>query len=169
MLTIFQAESDEHKDHVRTLFWEYLQWANALLNREFGVNFDIASMLERDMAELAKFAPPHGRLLLAQYDNEIVGMACLRKLDQDSAEVKRMYAQQPFRGKGIGRSVIEQLIAEARQSGYARILLDSAGFMHAAHAMYRAAGFQEIEAYQGSEIPPEFQGHWIFMEKSLEH
>jgi hypothetical protein len=39
--------------------------------------------------------------------------------------------------------------------------------MKAAHSLYRSAGFQEIDPYMESEIPPEFQRHWVFMEKQL--
>ncbi len=167
MLRVFQAETDEHTGDVRALFWEYLQWANAMVNREFGVTFDIETMLEQDMRTLAKFTPPHGRLLLAEYDNQIAGIACLRTIGADTGEIKRMFVRPAFRGKAIGRALVDELIAEARQMGYRRICLDSARFMIAAHALYRSVGFYEIAAYAGSEIPKEFQAHWIFMEKAL--
>ena len=61
---------------VRSLFWEYLQWANANLKQAFGVSFDIAAMLEGDMAGIHKFYPPHGRLLLARVDGA-AGRLCL--------------------------------------------------------------------------------------------
>ena len=44
---------------------------------------------------------------------------------------------------------------------------DTAGFMKEAHGLYRSNGLYEIEAYEGSEIPKEFQQHWIFMERDL--
>ena len=47
------------------------------------------------------------------------------------------------------------------------LFLDSARFMHAAHALYRSSGFQEIAPYPESEIPEEFRPNWIFMEKLL--
>jgi hypothetical protein len=39
--------------------------------------------------------------------------------------------------------------------------------MKGAHALYRSAGFRDIEPYVGSEIPREFQPNWIFMELEL--
>jgi len=39
--------------------------------------------------------------------------------------------------------------------------------MKVAHYLYRSAGFQEIEPYPESEIPPEFQRYWVFMERQL--
>ena len=167
MLRIYQIETDEDRVHVRELFLEYLQWANARVNEEFGINFDIASMVEQNMLQLDKFLPPYGRLLLGEYEGQVVGLACMRRIREDIGEIKRMYVQPAFRGKGIGRALIEDLIAEAREIGYPRIRLDSTRFMKEAHSLYRSVGFQEIEPYPESEIPEEFQQHWVFMELQL--
>jgi hypothetical protein len=36
-----------------------------------------------------------------------------------------------------------------------------------AHRLYRTFGFTEIEPYAGSEIPPDYQSNWVFMQKDL--
>lgn len=169
MLRIYQCESEEDKRIVRELFWEYLQWANQEVNKHFGVNFDIKTMLDEDMEMLDKFLPPDGRLLLAKQDEGAAGLACMKKLKENTAEIKRMYVRSAYRGKGIGKALIERLFVEAGETGYTRIWLDSARFMKAAHALYRSSGFQEIEPYPESEIPADFQPNWIFMEKVLVH
>ena len=167
MTGIHQAKTEEDRSQVRELFWEYLQWANERLNEEFDVNFDIESMLERDMAELEIFSPPHGRLLLATEGSQAAGIACLKRIREDMGEIKRMYVRPEYRGSGIGRALLEALLAEAQQIGYPSVRLDSTRFMTAAHSLYRSAGFQEIEPYPESEIPSEFHRHWVFMEKQL--
>jgi GNAT superfamily N-acetyltransferase len=167
MTSIHQAETAEDQSRVRELFGEYLQWANERLNEEFGIDFDIESMLERDMAKLQIFLPPRGRLLLATEESQAAGIACMKRIRRDMGEIKRMYVRPEFRGRGIGRVLLEALIAQAQQMGYPTVRGDSARFMKAAHSLYRSAGFQEIEPYPESEIPPEFQRHWVFMEKQL--
>jgi GNAT superfamily N-acetyltransferase len=167
MVWIYQVETKEHRESVRQLFWEYLQWANTKVNEEFGVNFDIETMLEEDMQNLDKFYPPEGLLLLAESDNEVAGIACLRKIMNDVGEVKRMYVREAYRGEGIGRLLLDKLLEAARDSSYPRVRLDSARFMAAAHSLYRSSGFYEIDPYPESEIPEEFQPNWIFMEKKL--
>ncbi len=167
MLRIFQADTDEHKEHARELFWEYLQWGNVMVGREFGISLDVKAMLEQDMAELNKFLPPTGRLLLALQDKQYAGIGCLRKIGEDIGEIKRMYVRPSYRGTGVGRAILQSLVEQARQIGYTRIRLDSALFMKEAHAMYRSAGFTPIEPYAESEIPPEFRRNWIFMELYL--
>jgi len=167
MVMIYQVETMEHRDSVRQLFWEYLHWANTKINEEFGFNFDIETMFEEDMQNLDKFYPPDGRLLLADSDNQVAGIACLRKIKNDICEVKRMYVREAFRGTGIGRMLLDKLIEAAQDSGYPRVRLDSARFMYEAHSLYRSFGFQEIDPYPESEIPEEFQSNWLFMEKKV--
>ena len=166
-LRIHQAQSEEDRAAVRELFWEYLQWANGRVNEEFGVNFDIRSMLENDMANLHIFSPPDGCLLLASQESSLAGMACMKRLKDRTAEIKRMYVRPEFRRKGVGRKMVGTLIDEAKKAGYTSIRLDSARFMVGAHALYQSAGFREIAPYPESEIPAEFQEHWIFMERDL--
>ena len=150
---------------MKELFGEHLAWANLRLNEEYGINFDIESMLKQNMLELDKFLPPQGRLLLAIQDEEVAGLACMQKIRADIGEIKRMYVRPEFRKMGIGHKLVEHLLAEAREIGYPIVRLDSARFMKAALALYRSVGFVEIEPYPESEIPEEFQQNWIFMEK----
>jgi GNAT superfamily N-acetyltransferase len=168
MARIVQAHIDEHFSQVRDLFWEYLQWANSRVEEEFSVSFDIETMLEEDMANLAVFLPPDGRLLLASEEDQVAGLGCLKKIRGEMGELKRMYVRPEFRRRGLGRAILDALIAEAREIGYRTLRLDSARFMKAAHALYQSEGFREIDPYPESEIPPEFQENWIFMEKCLE-
>lgn len=167
MLQIYQIECGEDKNIVKAFFWEYLQWANEEINKNFGVRFDIKMMLNEDMKKLDKFLPPFGRLLLAEQDGRVAGLGCLKKLKDDIGEIKRMYVRSEYRRKGIGKALLENLLEEASEIGYNRVWLDSARFMKSAHTLYRSNGFQEIEPYPESEIPEEFQPNWIFMEKIL--
>ncbi len=91
----------------------------------------------------------------------------MKKLDVTICEIKRMYVRPDFRGKGLGRVLLQRLIDEAKAMGFPTMRLDSARFMQAAHRVYRSVGFQEIAPYEGSEVPKEIQQHWIFMELPL--
>ena len=78
-----------------------------------------------------------------------------------------MYVRPLFRGKGIGRNLLQRVIEEAQLISYEKLKLDSARFMVEAHSLYQSMGFVEIEPYEGSEIPKQYQIHWKFMEKTL--
>lgn len=167
MLKILQVETDEHRYHVRELFWENLSSTNLIIIREFGISSDVNAILEQDMAKLQQFVPPEGRLLLGEYENEIAGCVCLRKIGEDVGEIKRMYVRPEFRRKGIGKSLLQAIIHEAHQIGYAKIYLDTTPFAKEAQVLYRNLGFQEISPYAESEIPEKYRSFWIFMELVL--
>lgn len=172
MVTLHQAETEQDRQHVRALFTEYMHWNATMFDPDvlahFGPLFSIDAIIEDDMRTLDKFAPPHGRLMLAQEGDEAVGVACLKPLRDDIGEVKRMFVRPTFQRRGIGRALLTRVIDEARQIGYASVRLDSARFMTSAHSLYRSVGFRDIEPYPESEVPASVQWYWVFMEIPLE-
>ena len=105
-------------------------------------------------AELAglpgAYAPPGGALLLAPGQ----GCVALRPLDPATAELKRLYVRPAARGAGLGRRLTLAAIAEARERGHQKLVLDTvAGQMDAAISMYRALGFREIAPYTKNPVP----------------
>ncbi|MEM6530908.1 MAG: GNAT family N-acetyltransferase [Chloroflexota bacterium] len=165
MTEIYQANvaSEAHRATVKILFEEYLFWANGKLEEHFDISFNIPEMIAGDMATLEKFTPPKGHLLLADLDGETAGLACIRQIRSDVAEIKRMYVRPVFRRRGVGRDLVEAAIAHSKQDGYNAVFLDSARFMKSAHALYQSCGFELYEEYPESEIPPEFRQNWVFM------
>jgi putative acetyltransferase len=140
-----QAESPTQIAQARELFLEYAQSLGFSLCFQ---NFD------EELAHLpGDYAPPQGRLLLAEYEGQLAGCVALHSLgphqfDPSICEMKRLYLRPQFRGKGLGRALADRIIAEARQIGYHRMRLDTVEpVMKDAVAMYRKLGFKEIEPY----------------------
>jgi putative acetyltransferase len=135
-----QAESPAQIAHARELFLEYAQSLGFSLCFQ---NFD------NELANLpGDYAPPDGRLLLAEYEGQLAGCVALHKLQEGVCEMKRLYLRPQFRGKGLGRVLADRIIAEARQIGYQRMRLDTVEpVMKDAVAMYRRIGFHEIAPY----------------------
>ncbi|HTR27437.1 MAG TPA: GNAT family N-acetyltransferase [Terriglobales bacterium] len=145
-VTIVEAMASERVEQARELFLEYAKSLGFSLCFQ---NFD---------AELAAlpgdYAPPGGRLLLAESDGQLAGCGALHALSPEICEMKRLYLRPQFRGRGIGRAIAERLIADAREIGYRRMRLDTVGpVMKDAVAMYRKLGFKEIEAYRANPMP----------------
>ncbi len=120
---------------------------------EYAASLGFSLCFQNFDAELAglpgDYAPPSGRLLLAEWEAQLAGCGALHKLEADVCEMKRLYLRPQFRGKGIGRVIAERLIAEARAIGYARMRLDTVGpVMKDAVAIYRKLGFKEIAPYR---------------------
>lgn len=143
--SILPAETPSHISQARELFLEY---AHSLGFSLCFQNFD------QELAGLpGDYAPPNGRLLLAEFQGELAGCVALHKFDQDISEMKRLYLRPKFRGKGLGRALAEAIIVEARQIGYQRMRLDTVGpVMKDAVAMYRKLGFREIDAYRANPM-----------------
>jgi len=145
-IDLFQATLPEHIEQVRSLFLEY---GNSL-----GFSLCFQSFDEELKTLPGAYAPPNGRLLLARYAGHAAGCIALRQLEAGVCEMKRLYVRPDDRGLGMGRMLVDRLIAEARAIGYQRMRLDTvASAMQDAVALYRRMGFQEIAAY--SAIPIE--------------
>jgi GNAT superfamily N-acetyltransferase len=167
MAAVRPADPSRDRDALRRLWTAYLGWANDELEARHGFRMPVEETVEGDLAAVEKFQPPEGRLLLACADAEAVATASMQRIGAGTAEVKRMYVVPSHRGAGLGREMLDDLIAAARRGGYERIRLDSPRFMTAAHGLYRSAGFAEIAPYEESEIPPRYREHWVFMELPL--
>jgi len=140
-----QAESAAHVAQARELFQEYAQ--------SLGVNLCFQNF-EQELAGLpGHYAPPGGRLLLAEYDGQLAGCVALHKWEDGVCEMKRLYLRPSFRGKGLGRAMAETIVVEARSIGYQRMRLDTIEpLMKDAVEMYRKLGFREIAPYRPNPI-----------------
>lgn len=98
----------------------------------------------------ANLAPPDGRLLLARVNGDPAGMGGVRHLDTAIAEVKSMYVAPVYRGIGLARKLLAELERLARERGCEAIRLDTSDYLSAAVALYRGAGYREVEDYNGN-------------------
>jgi putative acetyltransferase len=98
------------------------------------------------------YIAPRGGIWVADQSAEIVGCVALRPLPGGVGEVKRMFVDPAWRGAGVGRALLERLIATARERGYQQLRLGTLPEMAAAQALYRALGFVPIERYREEEM-----------------
>ena len=142
---IAQAESAEQVEQARALFLEYAA------SLSFHLCFQ---SFDKELEGLpGDYAPPAGRLLLAEHEGKIAGCVALHKIGDGVCEMKRLYVRPEFRGKALGRALAERVIKEARAIGYARMRLDTiVGQMDAAIALYRELGFREVAPYRENPI-----------------
>jgi GNAT superfamily N-acetyltransferase len=132
------------------------------LAREFGdrateqikVELGIVLPAEADhpIEVLDELVASGGRLYVAEVDGVVVGVGGLKRLSDSVGEIKRMFVRPAARGLGVGRAIIEQLIADAREMRFEAVYLESASFMHPAHALYRSVGFVPSDSYAGREF-----------------
>ncbi len=153
-MQIVEAHLAEYIPTIRELFTEYAS--------EIEVDLCFQSF-DRELAELPGcYAPPEGRLFLALEDSSPAGCVAMRKTGEDVCEIKRLYVRPAFRKQGLGRHLADRVIAAARETGYARMRLDTLGTMRAAIALYQSLGFQRIAPYYHNP-----SGCAVFMELAL--
>ena len=145
VIEIVPARSAAEIDSVRHLFREYSELvAEALCFQGF----------DEELAALpGAYVPPGGALLLARAPDADAGCVALRPLSGGDCEMKRLYVRPGYRGTGLGRRLTEAVLAEARRSGYRRIVLDTLPKLREAIAMYRGMGFRESAPYLACPTP----------------
>jgi len=155
MPTIRRATSNADLDAARHLFREYV---DAL---DFDLDFQD---FEREMEALpGPYAPPNGAILLAEVDDEPVGVVAVQPLADDGVcEMKRLYVRPEYRGNGIGRALAEALIVTARDLDYTVMRLDTVASMQPARSLYRSLGFKERPPYYHNPLDGA-----VYMERSL--
>ena len=144
--TIRDVTSAEEMGPVRVLFREYAA----------SLGFDLCFQnFEQELADLpGQYAPPSGCLLLATAEDQPAGCVALKKFADGVCEMKRLYVRGRYRGTGLGRTLAEQIVQEARRLGYQAICLDTIpSVMGSAVALYRSLGFRDIPAYCFNPVP----------------
>ena len=129
----------------RNLFLEYAD----------SLGFDLCFQnFDEELARLpGEYAPPGGRLILAEVDGAPAGCIAMKRIDSRTCEMKRLYVRPAFRSHGLGRQLSAHLIEEARRAGYEAMRLDTVPALDHAIALYRNLGFKEIPPYRVNPIP----------------
>jgi putative acetyltransferase len=148
MIVIRNADGAADINTARELFTEYAE----------SLGFSLCFQgFDKELANLpGEYAPPRGRLLLAEVDGKLAGCIALHGFgneEQRTCEIKRLFVRPEFRGQKVGKQLMDAALAEARKIGYERMLLDTVrGTMDAAIAMYREYGFREVASYRDNPM-----------------
>ena len=101
-------------------------------------------------ASADEMAPPGGRFLVAYLAGTPVACGTVKRFDDSTGEIKRMYVRPEARGRGVARVVLAELERAARELGYERVVLDTGDRMPEAQALYRSSGYTETADYNGN-------------------
>jgi putative acetyltransferase len=117
------------------------------LLREYADSLEVDLAFQDFESELADPLGFYEVVLLAEG-----GCVALRRIDERTCEMKRLYVRPAARGSGLGRLLAEAVIAAARARGYERMLLDTLPTMAAAKRLYESLGFRETTPYRHNPI-----------------
>ena len=119
---------------------------------------DVAELLARHLAFAHESSPvchvhaldldglcePAVSLFAIRRDGAVVAVGAIRHIDDTHCELKSMHVAAEMRGEGLGRTLLDHLLAVARERGYERVSLET-GTMDAfapARRLYERAGFR---------------------------
>jgi putative acetyltransferase len=97
-----------------------------------------------------EYGGSHGLLLGAFDGDAVVGTGGVRQIDADSGELVRLWLLRDFRGRGVGRQIMERLVQFARTAGWKHLRLDTSVRCKEAVALFRKVGFREVAPYKES-------------------
>lgn len=137
----FPSDSRE----LRRLIYEYTDW--------LGIDLSYQDF-EGEMASLETlFSLPSGQYTFAMVGSAVAGGVGFRRIDEHTAEVKRLYVRPDQQGSGIGWLLMENLVLKLKGLGYDRLVLDAVPPTRKAQALYEKMGFTEIEPYFHNPVP----------------
>lgn len=140
MMMIRRASGEKDYSDARVLIEEYV------VSLGFDLHFQD---FDREMSSFpGTYAPPRGCILLADVCGIPVGCVGVRPFSDAVCEMKRIYVRPSYRGRGVGRALVEAGIEAARAAGYGQMRLDTLSSMVAANTLYGALGFREVDAYR---------------------
>lgn len=138
------VRTDPQAEAVTELVWEFFDY----LRRDFP---DRAGMIERylevqdvagELADLLnRFTPPKGECLLAHRDGHPVGTLMLKRVNETTCEMNRMWVRPEARGAGVGRDLVLRLCDEARNMGFTLMKLEALDERIPAVPLYHKMGF----------------------------
>jgi len=136
---------DPRADDVRSLLTRHLAFAHSLSPPEDVHALDVDGLVD-----------PAVTFFSFRVNGDLLGVAALKRLGADHAEVKSMHTAEAARGRGIGRALLDHLIGVARDRGFRRLSLETgsmAGFAPA-RSLYASAGFEECGPFGSYRSSP---------------
>jgi GNAT superfamily N-acetyltransferase len=126
----------------------------AEITERFENGFDPALSTLPDAQTLT---PPVGLFLVARLHGRPIGCGALKFQGDGPADIKRMWIAHSARGIGLGRRLLHELEAKAREQGVSVIRLETNRALPEAISLYRRSGYVEVEPFN-DEL---YAHHWF--------
>lgn len=120
-----------------------------LLDRHLAFAYSQVPPRERHALDADALADSNVEFYALRLDGELLAVGALRRLDDGHAEVKSMHTAEQARRQGLGRAMLEHLLAIARDRGFRRVSLETGSMpaFAAARSLYASAGFSVCGAF----------------------
>jgi GNAT superfamily N-acetyltransferase len=102
-------------------------------------------------------------LLIAYREGTAVGCAGLRRAEEQTGEITKMYVSPPARRLGTGRRLLAAVEDAARGQGLRTLRLDTRHDLVEARSLYAACGYAEIPPHRDRQ----YADHWFAKDLTL--
>jgi DNA-binding MarR family transcriptional regulator/GNAT superfamily N-acetyltransferase len=119
-----------------------------LYNQQFGWNAEFEALIAGLYRDFEQAPPnPPKALWIAERNNAVVGSVFVMPSEgrEGTAQLRMLYVEPEARGLGIGRMLVDQVVAFSREHGYSRVRLWTQSILASARKIYSAAGFTLVE------------------------
>ena len=166
---IITPDGENEYSAIAALMREFHQWCCARYagerNWEFKDYFD-ETVWNHELDSLEEYyIPPTGELLLALQHSEPAGCIALKQFSISICELKRLFVNERFRGQGVARQLVSEILEKAKIYGYDAVRLEFVELFVESKSLYTSMGFKNIEAY--TDIPERLKPKMEFMELQL--
>ena len=136
---------DPQADDVRAMLRRHLEFAHRNSPAEHLHALDVDRLLD-----------PAVTFFSARFEGAVLGVGAIRHLDASHGELKSMHTLESARGQGVGRAMVDHLLALAADRGYRRVSLETgAGPAFApAQALYARVGFRPCPPFGEYTVNP---------------
>jgi GNAT superfamily N-acetyltransferase len=142
-------EVDPTSEPARTCLAAYY----AELAARFAGGFDVARSCDPEATDMVR---PRGTFLIAVADGLPVGCVGLKGSGGPVAEIKRLWVDPAARGLGLAKRLMQAAELAARDLGIRTLRLDTSSALPEALALYRRAGWVEIDRFNDDPYPDHF-------------
>jgi DNA-binding MarR family transcriptional regulator/N-acetylglutamate synthase-like GNAT family acetyltransferase len=116
-----------------------------LYAHEYGWDESFEALVAEIVARfIRRFDPKAERCWIAEREGRNVGCVFLVRHSKRTGQLRLLLVEPEARGLGIGRRLVEECTAFARQVGYSRIILWTQSLLHPARKIYAAAGYRLV-------------------------
>ena len=111
--------------------------------RDYGLKPD-PKTTDADLADIEKYYMKNGGCfdVLEDSEGKIIGTVGLYSMKNGMCELRKMYLHPNYRGRGMGKKLLEHAIKRAEELGFVSIVLETATVLKEAISLYEKYGFE---------------------------